>query len=98
MHTFVVDVLPFNDVFVCEWVDLVVVVSVGAFVDVALIGLVIWSAGSDSGTVCSVDRIVVDILIKCTRELIKYFVIQAQIEVLHVIWKNRKETIISRNY
>lgn len=46
-----------------EWDDFVAVGSAGA-VEVTVVpnGLVIWSAGNDSGTVCNVDRIVVDIL------------------------------------
>lgn len=60
--TLVDDDLCFRDVFVCEWDDLVVVVSVGIVV-VAVVPdeFVMWSAGNDSGTVCSVDLIVADI-------------------------------------
>lgn len=58
--TFVEDVLPLTEL-VWEWDDLAVDVSVGAVVTVVLNGFVIWSAGNDSGTVCNVDRIVVDI-------------------------------------
>lgn len=61
-HTFADDVLPFNDAFVWEWEDFVVVVSVGTVVVVVPDEFVIWSAGNDSGTVCSVDLIVVDIV------------------------------------
>lgn len=49
----------------CEWVVLVAVVSMGgtaAAVDAVLDAFVTWSAGIDSVTVCSVDRIVVDMI------------------------------------
>lgn len=68
-HTLVDDCRPLSDAFVWEWDDFVVVVSVGTVVDVVVVvvaavvpvELVIWSAGNDSGTVCSVVLIVVDI-------------------------------------
>lgn len=62
-HTFVDVALPLSGLLVCEWDDFVVVVSVGAVVVAAVPnGLVMWSVGNDSGTVCSVDLIVVDII------------------------------------
>lgn len=62
-YTFVDVVLPLREVLVWEWDGFVVVVSVVAVVATAvLIWLVIWSAGSDSGTVCKVDLIVADIV------------------------------------
>lgn len=59
--TLVDDARVFNDAeFVCEW-DFV---SVGAVVvDVVPDAFVTWSAGNDSGTVCNVVLIVVDIVI-----------------------------------
>lgn len=65
-HTFVDVALPLSGLLVCEWDDfVVVVVSVGAVVVAAVPnGLVMWSVGNDSGTVCSVDLIVVDIISK----------------------------------
>lgn len=54
-----------DDDVVCEWDDdLLVLVSVGT-VDVAVVPdeFVTWSAGNDSGTVCNVVRIVVDIVL-----------------------------------
>lgn len=63
-HTLVDDCLPFNDAFVWEWEDFVVAVSAGTVVVVVVVvvpdELVMWSAGNDSGTVCSVVLIVVD--------------------------------------
>lgn len=52
-----------DDDVVCEWDDLLDVVSVGT-VDVAVVPeeFVTWSAGNDSGTVCNVVRIVVDMV------------------------------------
>lgn len=60
-YTFVEDVLPLIEELVWEWDDLAVVVSVGTLATVVPEGFVIWSAGNDSGTVCNVERIVVDI-------------------------------------
>lgn len=69
--TLVDDVLPLRDALVWEWDVFVVVVSLDAVV-VTIVpkGFVIWSAGKDSGTVCSVDLIVVDMFyVKCTQKI-----------------------------
>lgn len=63
INTFADDVLPLSEVLAWGWDGFVVVVSVVAVeATVVFIGLVMWSAGSDSGTVCKVDLIVVDMV------------------------------------
>lgn len=84
--TLVVDDLFFNKlVFVWEW-DFV---SVGAVVVVVVVPDVTWSAGNDSGTVCSVGLIVADIFDKLGRFEFSSFAFYNKLKIRR-LWFIRK--------